>query len=60
MGILDSLKKIFGGKKEDAAPEAGVVPPTEVPATPTDEVPAADIGAPGVSAAPEATKEPVA
>ena len=58
MGLLDSLKALFGGKKEEASASEM---PTEAPAAPapTMEAPAADLGAGDSGATPEVTK-PVA
>lgn len=48
MGLLDSIKKLFGGgKSDDAATTADPTAAPEAPAAPTMDAPAADIGGSG-------------
>lgn len=39
MGFLDTLKNLFGGKKEEAAPEVNEAPQEEAPQEEAQEAP---------------------
>jgi len=52
MGLLDSIKKLFGGGKSDDAAPADTMATPEDPAAPTMEAPA-DMGGSGMDVTPE-------